>query len=82
MRGTLKEMEVIITFVVGGTLISGGYGSPIGTFLGCLTLGVLRQGIYMVGIAPEWYQAFLGLILVVAVFINRNVQKIGNLDKR
>ena len=82
MRGTLKEMEVIITIVVGGTLISGGYGSPIGTFLGCLTLGVLRQGIYMIGIAPEWYQAFLGLILVVAVFINRNVQKIGNIDKR
>jgi len=81
MRGTLKEMEVIITVVVGGTLITGGYGSPIGTFLGCLTLGVLRQGIYMIGIAPEWYQAVLGLVLIVAVFINRNIQKIEDFEK-
>jgi len=79
LRGTLREMEVIITIVIGGTLISGGYGSPIGTFLGCLTLGLLRQGIYMLDVPSEWYQAVLGIVLIVAVLINRTGQRLEKL---
>ncbi|MCL4416953.1 MAG: ABC transporter permease [Actinobacteria bacterium] len=79
LRGALKEMEVIITVVIGGTLITGGYGSPIGTFLGCLTLGLLRQGIYMLNISSEWYQAVLGIVLIIAVLINRTGQRMEKL---
>jgi len=79
LRGTLREMEVIITVVIGGTLISGGYGSPIGTFLGCLTLGLLRQGIYMLNVPFEWYQAILGIVLIIAVLINRTGQRLERL---
>ena len=74
-RGNLKELEVIITAVIGGTLISGGYGSPIGTFFGCLTIAVLKNGILFTGIQTSWYQAVLGLILIIAVSINRVGQK-------
>ena len=79
LRGTLREMEVIITIVIGGTLITGGYGSPIGTFLGCLTLGLLRQGIYMLDVPFEWYQAVLGIVLIIAVLINRTGQRLEKL---
>jgi simple sugar transport system permease protein len=79
LRGTLREMEVIITIVIGGTIISGGYGSPIGTFLGCLTLGLLRQGIYMLDVPFEWYQAVLGIVLIIAVLINRTGQRLERL---
>ncbi|MCL4377053.1 MAG: ABC transporter permease [Actinobacteria bacterium] len=79
LRGALKEMEIIITVVIGGTLITGGYGSPVGTFLGCLTLGLLRQGIYMLNISAEWYQAVLGVVLIIAVLINRTGQRMEKL---
>lgn len=79
LRGSLKEMEVIITIVIGGALITGGYGSPLGTFFGCLTLGLLRQGIYMLGISSEWYQAILGIVLIIAILINRTGQRMEKL---
>jgi simple sugar transport system permease protein len=79
LRGQLKEMEVIITVVIGGTIITGGYGSPIGTFIGCLTLGLLRQGIYMLNVSSEWYQAVLGIVLIIAVLINRTGQRLEKL---
>ena len=79
LRGQLREMEVIITIVIGGALITGGYGSPIGTFFGCLTLGLLRQGIYMLGVSSEWYQAILGIVLIIAILINRTGQRIEKL---
>jgi len=79
LRGRLKEFEVVITMVIGGTLISGGYGSPIGTFFGALTIGLLRQGIYMIGIPEEWYQAVLGIVLIIAVLINRTGQRLERL---
>jgi simple sugar transport system permease protein len=79
LRGDLKEMEVIITVIIGGTLLTGGYGSPVGTFLGCLTLGLLRQGIYMLDIPSEWYQAVLGLVLIIAVLINKAGRRLEKL---
>jgi simple sugar transport system permease protein len=78
-RGQGKEFEAAITAVIGGTSLSGGTGSIVGTAIGALTLGVVRQGLFFVGIDYDWYQAVLGLMLLVAVLINqysrRNVEK-------
>jgi simple sugar transport system permease protein len=78
-RGQGKEFEAAITAVIGGTSLSGGTGSIIGTAIGALTLGIVRQGLFFAGIDYDWYQAILGLMLLVAVLINqyarRNVQK-------
>jgi simple sugar transport system permease protein len=74
-RGVLKEFEAIITAVIGGTLLSGGYGSVIGTVFGALTLGITRQGIFFAGIDMEWYQITLGWILLAAVLLNQYVRK-------
>ena len=73
-RGILKELEAITTAVVGGTLLSGGYGSVIGTVFGALTLGVTRQGIFFAGIDLEWYQITLGIILLAAVLLNQFIR--------
>lgn len=74
LRGEQKEFEAIITAVIGGTLLTGGYGSAIGTVFGALTLGITRQGLFFAGISSDWYQAFLGLLLLAAVLVNNWVR--------
>jgi simple sugar transport system permease protein len=78
-RGQGKEFEAAITAVIGGTSLAGGTGSIVGTAIGALTLGVVRQGLFFAGIDYDWYQAVLGLMLLIAVLINqysrRNVEK-------
>jgi simple sugar transport system permease protein len=74
LRGEQKEFEAIITAVIGGTLLSGGYGSAIGTVFGALTLGITKQGLFFAGIPGDWYQAFLGVLLLGAVIVNNWVR--------
>jgi simple sugar transport system permease protein len=70
-RGTLKEFEAIITAVIGGTLLTGGYGTIIGTIFGALTLGITQQGLFYASIDYEWYRVMLGVILLAAVLLNQ-----------
>ncbi len=74
LRGEGKEFEAIITAVIGGTLLTGGYGSAIGAVFGALTLGMTRQGLFFAGISSDWYLAFLGLLLLAAVLVNNWVR--------
>ena len=62
-----KELEAIAAAVIGGNLLTGGYGSPIGTFFGALTLGMTQVGIPMAGLPGDWFRAVLGVVLLVAV---------------
>ncbi len=71
LRGQQKEFEAAIIAIVGGTLLSGGYGSVIGTIFGALTLGVVRQGLFFIGIEADWYQMLLGIVLFAAVLLNQ-----------
>jgi simple sugar transport system permease protein len=71
LRGQQKEFEAAIIAIVGGTLLSGGYGSAIGTVFGALTLGVVRQGLFFLGIEADWYQMLLGIVLFAAVLLNQ-----------
>jgi simple sugar transport system permease protein len=74
LRGEGKEFEAIITAVIGGTLLTGGYGSAIGAVFGAFILGVTSQGIRFAGISSDWYLAFLGLLLLAAVLVNNWVR--------
>jgi simple sugar transport system permease protein len=69
-RGTLKEFEAIIVAVIGGTLLTGGYGSPIGAVFGALIFGMTSQGIFIARWNSDWFRLFLGLLLLVAVIFN------------
>jgi simple sugar transport system permease protein len=73
INGTNKEFEAIITAVVGGTLLTGGYGSVIGSALGAFILGATNLGIFYAGINTDWYNAVLGLLLLLAVLVNNLV---------
>ncbi len=71
--GIGKEFQAIITAVVGGTLLTGGYGSVVGSAFGALILGMTSLGILYAGIKTDWYQAVLGLLLLAAVLVNTYV---------
>jgi len=68
--GLGKEFQAIITAVVGGTLLTGGYGSVIGSAFGAFILGATSLGILYAGIKTDWYNAVLGLLLLIAVLVN------------
>jgi simple sugar transport system permease protein len=75
-RGLLKEFEAIIAVVIGGALLTGGYGSVIGAALGALIFGVVQQGLFFAGMESSLFQVFLGVILLLAVILNTYIRRI------
>lgn len=61
------EFEVIAAVIIGGTSLAGGSGSMVGTFLGVLFIGLLANGMTLMGIHPYWQEVARGLIVLVAV---------------
>lgn len=74
LRGTQREFYAIIAAVIGGTLLTGGYGSVIGAVLGALIVGMVQQGIIFTGIDSDWFLVILGLMLISAVLINNFIR--------
>ena len=65
------ELDAIAAVVLGGTSIAGGRGSLIGTLLGALLLGVLNNGLNMVGVNPYVQSIIKGGIILLAIYIGR-----------
>ncbi len=66
------ELDAIAAVVVGGTSLSGGEGSVVGTIIGALIIGVLNNGLNLVNVSP-FYQAIVkGLVILLAVMVKRN----------
>ena len=74
-RGLLKEFEAIIAAVIGGSLLTGGYGSVVGAAFGALIFGVVQIGITYTDINSDWFRVFLGVMLLIAVLFNNFVRK-------
>jgi len=74
-RGLLKEFEAIISVVIGGALLTGGYGSVIGAALGALIFGVVQQGLFFAGVESSLFRVFLGTILILAVILNTYIRR-------
>ncbi|ALS34826.1 ribose transport system permease protein [Pseudoalteromonas translucida KMM 520] len=74
-RGLLKEFEAIIAVVIGGALLTGGYGSILGALFGALIFGVVQMGIFFSGISSDWFRVFLGAMLLIAVLFNNFIRK-------
>ena len=68
--GIGNEFIYIIASVVGGALLTGGYGSAVGSALGAFIFGMTTQGIVFAGWDPNWFRAFLGVMLLLAVMVN------------
>jgi len=73
-RGLLKEFEAIIAAVIGGCLLTGGYGSVIGACFGAIIYGVVQQGIQFMQVPNDWFRVFLGLMLLTAVLFNNVIR--------
>jgi simple sugar transport system permease protein len=69
------EIDFLVVAVIGGCLLTGGYGSTVGASLGALVYAVAREGIDRAGWGPWWFQAFLGVLLLVALLANGVVRR-------
>ncbi|NGO38199.1 ABC transporter permease [Limisphaera ngatamarikiensis] len=69
------ELDSIAAVVIGGTSLSGGRGSVMGTVLGCLIIGVLNNGLFLLNVSPFWQQVIKGLVILAAVALDRMSQR-------
>jgi simple sugar transport system permease protein len=72
--GIGNEFIYIIAAVVGGALLTGGYGSAAGAAVGAFIFGMTTQGIVFAGFDPNWFYTFLGAMLLLAVLVNLYVK--------
>lgn len=82
LRGEGQEFIVIIAAVIGGNLLTGGYGSAIGAALGALIFGMVRQGIVFAGVDADWFFVFLGGMLIIAVLVNNYIRQTAEKARR
>jgi simple sugar transport system permease protein len=73
--GIGEEFQYIIAAVIGGCLLTGGYGSAVGAAIGALIFGMARQGIVFAGWDSDWFQLFLGALLLLATLLNHYVRR-------
>jgi simple sugar transport system permease protein len=67
----------IIAVVIGGVLLTGGYGSVIGVVFGTLTFSIVNQGIYYTAWNADWASLILGILLLAAVLMNNTFRKLA-----
>jgi simple sugar transport system permease protein len=72
--GVGNEFIYIVAAVVGGCLLTGGYGSVIGAAIGALIFGMTNQGIVYAGWNPDWFYFFLGALLLGAILFNNFIR--------
>ncbi len=72
------EMDVIAAVIIGGTSLKGGEGTIVGTLIGVLIMGVLNNGIILLGVSPFWQMTIVGVVIVVAVAIDTWTKKSGS----
>lgn len=69
------ELDSIAAVVIGGTSLSGGRGSVTGTVLGCLIIGVLNNGLFLLNVSPFWQQVIKGVVILIAVALDKMSSK-------
>jgi ribose transport system permease protein len=69
--GLSYELDAIAAVVIGGTSLSGGRGTVFGTVLGCLIIGVLNNGLFLLDVSPFWQLVIKGYVILVAVAIDQ-----------
>ncbi|WP_030667535.1 ABC transporter permease [Streptomyces sp. NRRL B-1347] len=74
-EGVGNELIYIIAAVIGGCLITGGYGSAVGAAVGALIFGMTSKGIVYAEWNPDWFKFFLGAMLLLATLLNAWVRK-------
>lgn len=73
--GSAYEMDAIAAVVLGGTSMTGGSGSIVGTLIGILILGVLNNGLNLLGVSSFYQQIVKGVVILLAVLVDRKRNK-------
>jgi ribose transport system permease protein len=73
--GTSYEMDAIASIVIGGTSLAGGKGRMSGTLIGALIIGTLNNGMNLLGISSFYQQIVKGIVILIAVLIDRKKEK-------
>jgi simple sugar transport system permease protein len=76
------ELIYIVAAVIGGCLLTGGFGSAVGASLGALIFGMTSQGIVYAGWDSDWFKFFLGAMLLLAVLSNQVVRRYAEQSRR
>jgi simple sugar transport system permease protein len=74
-EGIGLEFQYIIAAVIGGCLLTGGFGSAVGAAIGALIFGMARQGIVFANWNSDWFMLFLGVMLLAAVLVNNTFRR-------
>jgi len=74
-EGVGNEFLYIIAAVIGGCLLTGGYGSAVGAVIGAFIFGMVSQGIVYANWNPDWFKFFLGVMLLLATLVNLWVRR-------
>ena len=75
-RGNLKELEAIAAAVIGGIVMTGGFGTVLGIIVGAFIFGLAKEAFfYIPGIDGSFYRVFLGLVIVASALLNENIRK-------
>ncbi len=69
--GVMYELDSIAAVVIGGTSLSGGRGSVIGTVQGALIIGILNNGLVLLNVSPFWQQVIKGFVILLAVIVDK-----------
>lgn len=76
IAGTGMELDVIAAVVIGGTLLSGGYGSVFGSFLGVMILGIIQTAITFQGTLSSWWtKIFIGALLLIFMLMQKAIER-------
>lgn len=76
--GMSYELDSIAAVVIGGTSLSGGRGSILGTVQGAIIIGVLNNGLVLLNVSPFWQQVVKGIVILLAVIIDKSNSKNDN----
>ena len=75
-KGNLKELEAIAAAVIGGIVMTGGFGTILGIIVGAFIFGIAKEAFfYIPGIDGSFYRVFLGLVIIASALLNENIRK-------
>lgn len=69
--GSGTELTIMASVIIGGTSMMGGSGTILGSFLGCLLLAVINNGLVLVHVSTNWQNMIFGIILIISLFIDK-----------
>jgi len=73
--GVGMELDTIAAVVIGGTSLSGGRGSLVGTFIGVFLITILHNGLNLIGVSPFWQGSAVGAVIIVSVLVDRLLRR-------